>query len=110
MGISTHILDTSRGRPAQGVTVTLEQQLASTWLELARGATDADGRVKPLLNTIPAEGTFRITFEVATYFQKLGSDAFFPRVQIEFLVKAKAEHYHVPLLLNPFGYSTYRGS
>jgi 5-hydroxyisourate hydrolase len=110
MGISTHILDTSRGRPAQGVAVVLEQQLGSTWQELARGATDADGRVKPLLATIPTEGTFRISFEVAPYFQKLGSEAFFPRVQIEFLVKAKGEHYHVPLLLNPFGYSTYRGS
>ena len=110
MGISTHILDTSRGRPAQGVAVTLEQQAGSSWSELARGTTDNDGRVKPLLAEIPSEGTFRISFEVAPYFQKLGGDAFFPRVQIEFHVKAKGEHYHVPLLLNPFGYSTYRGT
>lgn len=110
MGISTHILDTSRGRPAQGVAVTLELAAGAGWKELARGATDADGRVKPLLADIPQEGTFRISFEVAPYFQKLGGEAFFPRVQIEFLVKSKGEHYHVPLLLNPFGYSTYRGS
>ena len=110
MGISTHILDTSRGRPAQGVAVQLELQTGAAWKELARGTTDADGRVKPLLGDIPQEGTFRISFDVAPYFQKLGNEAFFPRVQIEFLVKAKGEHYHVPLLLNPFGYSTYRGS
>lgn len=110
MGISTHILDTSRGRPAEGVAVALELAQGGGWRELARGTTDADGRVKPLLADIPEEGTFRLSFEVAPYFQKLGSEAFFPRVQIQFLVKAKSEHYHVPLLLNPFGFSTYRGS
>jgi 5-hydroxyisourate hydrolase len=110
MGISTHILDTSRGRPAPGVAVTLEFASGAGWKEVARGTTDADGRVKPLLAEIPEEGTFRIGFEVAPYFQKLGGEAFFPRVQIEFLVKARGEHYHLPLLLNPFGYSTYRGS
>ena len=112
MGISTHILDTTLGRPARGVTVTLEQrnQDGSTWLEVARGVTDADGRVKPLLETIEATGVFRIAFHVAGYFQAQNTTAFFPTVSVEFSVTSKGENYHVPLLLNPFGYSTYRGS
>lgn len=110
MGISTHILDTTRGRPAQGVAVTLEQKQGSGWKELARGVTNEDGRVKPLLETIPAAGIYRIGFEVAPYFDKLGVEAFFPHVELTFIVKSAAEHYHVPLLLNPFAFSTYRGS
>lgn len=110
MGISTHILDTTRGKPAQNVSVTLEQQQGTGWNELARGTTNEDGRVKPLLETIPAAGVYRITFEVAPYFERLQTAAFFPRVQLEFRVHSAAEHYHVPLLLNPFGFSTYRGS
>ena len=110
MGISTHILDTSRGKPAQGVAVRLALKSGGTWKELARGMTDADGRVKPLLAEIPEAGTFRLSFDVAPYFQSQGVEAFFPSVEIQFEVKAPKEHFHVPLLLNPFGYSTYRGS
>ena len=106
MGISTHILDTSRGRPASGVTVVL----SSGGRELARGVTDADGRVKPLLEAIPGVGTYRITFEVAPYFEGLGLESFYPQVAIDFTVRVPGEHHHVPLLLNPFGFSTYRGS
>lgn len=107
MGISTHILDTTKGRPAQGVNVTLEKKDGSAWKQLARGVTNEDGRVKPLLESIPGEGIYRIGFEVESY---LGSEAFYPNVQIEFRVRSASEHYHVPLLLNPFGFSTYRGS
>ena len=107
MGISTHVLDTSLGRPAKGVAVTLLLQADDTWSEVARGVTDADGRVKPLLAVLKAAGHYRIVFETGAY---LGADAFFPQVQIDFRVSATGEHYHVPLLLNPFGYSTYRGS
>ena len=110
MGISTHILDTTLGRPARGVTVRLEHVLPSGATELARGVTDADGRVKPLLQTIPAAGTYRLHFDVASYFSGQGVETFYPSVSIDFVVKAASEHYHVPLLLNPFGYSTYRGS
>ncbi|MBE2250835.1 MAG: hydroxyisourate hydrolase [Myxococcus sp.] len=110
MGISTHILDTTLGRPARDVTVRLEQLLASGAKELVKGVTDADGRVKPLLEAIPAAGTYRLHFEVAPYFARLGVEAFYPSVVIDFVVKAAHEHYHVPLLLNPYGYSTYRGS
>lgn len=110
MGISTHILDTSRGKPAKGVTVRLEQVVGMATTELAQGVTNDDGRVKPLLETIPMKGTFRLHFEVAPYFSALGVETFFPSVFIDFVVKDVNEHYHVPLLLNPFGYSTYRGS
>ncbi|WP_309894533.1 hydroxyisourate hydrolase [Archangium sp.] len=110
MGISTHILDTSRGRPAEGVTVTLHAQQDTGWKELARGVTNADGRVKPLLESIPSAGVYRISFEIAPYYARLGTECFYPSVSVDFRVNAASEHYHVPLLLNPFGFSTYRGS
>lgn len=110
MGLSTHILDTTRGKPAAGVTVRVERVQNGVATELGRGVTNEDGRVKPLLETIPAAGTYRLHFDVAAYFTALAVDSFYPSVVIDFTVKAPAEHYHVPLLLNPFGYSTYRGS
>jgi 5-hydroxyisourate hydrolase len=110
MGISTHILDTSRGRPAADVAVTLERELGGEFVVVARGATDADGRVKGLVTGAPEVGTWRIRFDVGAYHQALGVDGFYPHVDIVFVVKNTTEHYHVPLLINPFGYSTYRGS
>jgi 5-hydroxyisourate hydrolase len=110
MGISTHILDTTRGRPAKGVMVRLERLANGAAQEVARGVTNDDGRVKPLLEVIPGAGPYRLHFEVAAYFAALGVEAFYPSVTIDFTVSAPAEHYHVPLLLNPYGYSTYRGS
>jgi 5-hydroxyisourate hydrolase len=110
MGISTHILDTSRGHPAQNVAVTLDAMEGPDWKSIAKGVTDADGRVKPLLETIPTPGTYRIRFEVGPYFEAQGFDCFFESVCVEFLVKSETEHYHVPLLVTPFGYTTYRGS
>lgn len=110
MGISTHILDTSRGKPAKGVTVRLEQVVGMATTELAQGVTNDDGRIKPLLETIPMKGIFRLHFDIGAYFAALGVDTFFPSVAIDFAVNDVSQHYHVPLLLNPFGYSTYRGS
>ncbi|HEV7571386.1 MAG TPA: hydroxyisourate hydrolase [Thermoanaerobaculia bacterium] len=100
MGISTHVLDTAKGRPAEGVGITLEDDRGV----IARGVTDADGRLK-LIDDPPAAGTYRITFDTGGY----DANGFFPRVVIEFRV-VEARHYHVPLLLSPFGYTTYRGS
>jgi 5-hydroxyisourate hydrolase len=101
MGISTHVLDTAKGRPAEGVGITLEDDRGV----IARGVTNADGRLK-LIDDAPAEGTYRITFDTGGY----DPNGFFPRVVIEFTVRGGAQNYHVPLLLAPFGYSTYRGS
>ena len=105
-GISTHILDTAHGRPATGVPVSLEIASDGGWRSLGHGATDADGRLRTLLTTRPEAGMYRLTFDTSAYFP----DGFFPKVTITFRVDAGQEHYHVPLLLSPFGYSTYRGS
>ncbi len=110
MGISTHVLDTTRGRPAQGVDVSLDRADGDAWLAVGKGVTDADGRAKALLTVSPEPGTYRIIFAVHAYFAGLGVEAFYPEVTITFTVRAAGEHYHVPLLLNPYGYSTYRGS
>ncbi|WP_426492378.1 hydroxyisourate hydrolase [Hymenobacter sp. 102] len=109
--ITTHILDTTRGRPAAGVSIILSGQHPGNWQELARGTTNADGRIPDLLpqgQTLPA-GVYQLRFLVQEYFDALGTASFYPFVEIVFSVTS-AEHYHVPLLLNPFGYSTYRGS
>ncbi|HEX8394981.1 MAG TPA: hydroxyisourate hydrolase [Longimicrobium sp.] len=110
--ITTHVLDTSRGRPAQNVGIVLERVDANGAAILARGATDDDGRLRTLLpaGEPPQPGTYRLTFATGAYFAALGVQAFYPEVAILFEVRAADEHYHVPLLLNPFGYSTYRGS
>jgi len=105
-GISTHILDTASGRPASGVPVTLEIAHGDAWRALGHGTTDADGRLRSLLTTTPDAGTYRIIFNTGAYFP----DGFFPSVTITFTIEGGQEHYHVPLLLSPFGYSTYRGS
>ena len=108
--VSTHVLDTSLGRPASGIPITLED--ASTDVALGAGATDADGRVRSISREglVLAPGDYRLRFDVEAYFVRQGRDAFYPEITILFRVAAADEHYHVPLLLSPFGYSTYRGS
>ena len=103
--ITTHVLDTARGRPAPGVPVRLLRGLHDGEL-LAEAVTDADGRVGELGPEALPAGTYRLVFDVAAY---AGADAFFPEVAITFAVSDQ-RHHHVPLLLSPFGYSTYRGS
>jgi 5-hydroxyisourate hydrolase len=109
--ITTHILDTTLGKPAQGVSISLHQQDGAGWSKLAEGKTNADGRIPNLLDTgltLPI-GVYKMRFEVQSYFDALEVTAFYPFVEIVFNISS-GEHYHVPLLLNPFGYSTYRGS
>ena len=104
-GITTHVLDTAKGQPAQGVRVTLSI-FRDDWNEIARGVTDADGRVRTLTDGVQLQrATYRLTFETAAY-----GNTFFPEVSIVFSVENPGTNYHVPLLLSPFGYSTYRGS
>ena len=107
-GLSTHILDVSRGLPAPGVVVRLEAGGEGAWQEMARATTDADGRAR-LQDGELESGIYRLTFEVAAYFEATQTPAFFPLVQVTFCVR-DARHHHVPLLLSPFGFSTYRGS
>ncbi|MBI4487322.1 MAG: hydroxyisourate hydrolase [Acidobacteria bacterium] len=110
--ITTHVLDTASGGPAVGLTVILEIRQASEWTPVARGATDEAGRLMTLTENWPlAPGTYRLTFDIASYHRNQGITVpFFPEVKIAFNVRDTAEHYHVPLLLSPFGYTTYRGT
>ena len=103
--ITTHVLDTAVGRPAAGVRVLLEGEGIK-----ANAATDQDGRCRELgPQEIPA-GTYRLVFDTASYFASIGQQGFFPEVTITFTITDPAQHYHVPVLLSPFAYSTYRGS
>jgi len=110
--ITTHVLDTARGRPAAGVPVTLEVEAAGGWTMLGKGKTNADGRVSDLVpdETAIQAGVYRLIFDTARYFANNSVDAFYPQVTIIFKIENPDQHYHVPLLLSPFGYSTYRGS
>lgn len=110
--ITTHILDASLGIPAAGVPVKLERLFETGWQTLAAGTTNQDGRIANLLqsdNILPA-GTYRLFFDIAVYFQKQNQPVFYPYVEVAFNIPAGGAHYHIPLLLSPFGYSTYRGS
>ncbi|HEY1956106.1 MAG TPA: hydroxyisourate hydrolase [Polyangiaceae bacterium] len=113
MGISTHVLDTAKGAPAKGVRITLERAVGEAQWELVSDSeTDIDGRVKTL---VPADfaltpNSYRLRFDTHAYARKNHFECFFPEVSIVFDVKDSSQHYHVPLLLSPFGYSTYRGS
>jgi 5-hydroxyisourate hydrolase len=111
--ITTHVLDTARGQPAVGLHVTLEAQSGDGhWAAVGKGTTDADGRARQLLPAGAAlrPGLYRLTFDTQTYFVAQELEAFYPHVTIVFEIRDPTQHYHVPLLLSPFGYSTYRGS
>ena len=109
--ISTHVLDTHTGLPAGNVDVTLEQQAKGCWIPLAKGRTDTNGRVRDLVTDASiAPGIYRMTFQTGEYFQAEGVTGFYPSVSILFEITNPTQHYHIPLLLSPYGYSTYRGS
>jgi 5-hydroxyisourate hydrolase len=107
--ITTHVLDTSRGAPAAGMAVVLDLRRGTAWVTVGRRETDAQGRVAACSDTAIAAGTYRLTFETGAYHRGHGVTPFFPEVTVTFDVSSGA-HYHVPLLLSPFGYSTYRGA
>lgn len=105
--ITTHILDASLGRPAADVEVRLEHASGDA---VATGRTDSDGRIPDLGPEALAPGDYRLVFAVGEYFARRSQEAFYPSVAIDFTVADGEQHYHVPLLISPFAYSTYRGS
>ncbi len=124
--ITTHILDTTKGRPAQGVAIILykgetdaslptdeykDEQSDNGWTEIARGITNADGRIADLLkkDIVLQPGIYKMRFETEDYFAKDNVVTFYPYVEIIFDITTE-EHYHIPLLINPFAYNTYKGS
>ena len=114
MSLSTHVLDAALGRPARDVEVTLHRRAGTGWEQCAAGRTDADGRLRPADGTGAAvelgADTYRLDFDTAGYFATTGQTGFYPAVSVTFEVTDPAAHHHVPLLLSPFAYSTYRGS
>jgi len=109
--ITSHVLDTSLGKPAVAVSVSLSLLEDGAFVDLGRGVTDADGRVKQLLGSNSlCVGLYRLRFETGAHYRANGRESFYERVEIQFHVSDPSQHHHVPLLLSPFGYSTYRGS
>lgn len=105
--VTTHVLDSALGKPAESVAVRLESAEGTT---LAEAETDSDGRVRDLGPQRLEAGDYRLTFDTGRYFAAQGTDTFYPQVQITFRIGDPEQHFHVPLLLSPFAYSTYRGS
>ncbi|MBC8259579.1 MAG: hydroxyisourate hydrolase [SAR324 cluster bacterium] len=111
--ITTHVLDTSQGCPGANIRIRLElQKPDETWHELASGTTNNDGRVADLISEkeVLASGVYRMIFETGAYFEQQGTAYFYPEIEVRFLFNQPEQHYHIPLLLSAFGYSTYRGS
>ena len=109
--VTTHVLDTSRGKPAWGIPVILYKQVADDWIEVARGITNKDGRITNLLpegSELPY-AIYKMKFDTLHHFDAIDVETFYPTVEITFSIKTN-EHYHIPLLISPYGYSTYRGS
>jgi 5-hydroxyisourate hydrolase len=109
--ITTHVLDTARGEPARGVQVRLERQDGDHWRLVASGVTDSDGRLRTLTPPGPvAPGRYKLAFDTGAYLAAHGAAGFFPVAEVQFVIGDGTAHYHVPLLISPFGYTTYRGS
>lgn len=108
--ITTHVLDTALGKPACGVAIALEQDSAEGWLPLAKGQTDSDGRIKEFITEALAPGHYRLTAEIGDYFADSGRDTLYVTAQIDFVIPASGSHYHLPFLISPWSWSTYRGS
>ncbi len=109
--VTTHVLDTSSGKPAEGIRIALSLYKNNSWAELAHGITNKDGRISDLIEDKGKldKGIYKMNFETGIYFKEKALRNFYPYVEIVFEIDSD-EHYHIPLLLSPFGYSTYRGS
>ena len=110
--LSVHVLNLENGLPSPGVNVTLEKHVGQNWQPLAQGTTNEQGRIGELFPDKQAmeAGQYRVVFKTGDYFKKAGRDTFFPEIPVIFEVKNADQHYHIPLLLSPYGFSTYRGS
>jgi 5-hydroxyisourate hydrolase len=112
--ITTHVLNTSTGKPANQLAIRLEQKTVTGWQALAQGDTNSDGRIATLLadDHVLSAGDYRMTFDIKSYFDRLQESYFYPYVEIVFSIAESelSDHFHIPLLLSPYGYSTYRGS
>lgn len=110
--ITVHVLDSSRGKPAVGLAVVLEQAKGDAWQKIAEGQTDANGRLEKLLpaDKAVAAGVYRLRFDSGAYFAASKTKTFYPKIVIIFEIENPKDHHHVPLILSPFGYSTYRGN
>ena len=110
--LSVHVLNLENGLPSPGVNVTLEKHVGQNWQPLAQGVTNEQGRIGELFPEKQAmeAGQYRVVFKTGDYFKKAGRDTFFPEIPVIFEVKNADQHYHIPLLLSPYGFSTYRGS
>jgi 5-hydroxyisourate hydrolase len=108
--VTTHVLDAVLGRPARAVPVALEARSASGWDRVASALTDDDGRVAQFGPEALPAGVYRVVFDTAAYFEASGTDSFYPEVVVAFRLDDVSAHFHIPLLLSPFAYSTYRGS
>lgn len=108
--ITTHVLDTALGKPATGVALALEQNSAQGWLPVAAALTDADGRVKDLTPEPLPPGHYRLIAQIGDYFAASGRDALYLSAQIDFAIVETGSHYHLPFLISPWSWSTYRGS
>ncbi|MEV0644095.1 hydroxyisourate hydrolase [Phytomonospora sp. NPDC050363] len=110
MTISTHVLDSTRGRPVSGMLVLLDYQDKGDWKQVASARTDADGRIRDWGSSINGAGLFRLAFHTGVYFGALGVHTIYPEIAVSVLVTEPTAKLHVPLLLSPFAYSTYQGS
>lgn len=110
--LSVHVLNLQTGTPSAGIQVTLERHTGATWQALAQGTTNEQGRIPELFpaNMAIDKGEYRVVFKTGEYYQKLHQDTFFPEIPVIFEVRQTDQHYHIPLLLSPYGFSTYRGS
>ena len=110
--LSVHVLNLENGLPSPGINVTLEKHVGQNWQPLSQGVTNEQGRIGALFPAKQAleAGEYRVVFKTGEYFNKLGRDTFFPEIPVIFEVKNADQHYHIPLLLSPYGFSTYRGS
>lgn len=108
--VSTHILDTALGKPAASVAITLEHQAATGWIKRASGVTNADGRCPDLTPELLLPGHYRLTAAIGDYFAADAREALYVTAQIDFVIAATGAHYHLPFLISPWSWSTYRGS